>query len=353
MGRVDVPPVEVSHDLATVLTQTLQGDAVLHGYGMRKARVVAADLTLEQARFLVNLYYSTQDQRKKAESQTRELFARDKPAEFVELVYNTYFEVEAAIKKLLDAFTDGEETGLGEWVKGITGIGPILAAGLMAHIDPRKSYTSGQLWRFAGLDPTSEWGKGQKRPWNADLKKLCWLIGESFVKTKNRQGSFYGPLYEVRRQYEDAKNEAGDYAPLAAEILKKRNFSRDTQARAMYLQGKLPPAHIYQRCKRWTVKLFLAHYHHTAWLLVLGQEPVKPYVMDHLGHVDLILPPNIEVTRAKVANATPEMKEQMAQAYREAQEFREYQAALKLERAAAQSKSVVREEEPVDDGLDD
>jgi len=56
--------------------------------------------------------------------------------------------------------------------------------------------------------------------------------------------------------------------------------------------GKLPPAHIHARVKRWAVKLFLAHYHHVAWTLAIGAPPPKPYVIAVLGHADFIAPPN-------------------------------------------------------------
>jgi hypothetical protein len=40
------------------------------------------------------------------------------------------------------------------------------------------------------------------------------------------------------------------------------------------------------------VKLFLAHYHHVAWVAATGTEPPKPYVITILGHDGFIVPPN-------------------------------------------------------------
>jgi hypothetical protein len=44
---------------------------------------------------------------------------------------------------------------------------------LLARIDIVKAPTAGHIWRYAGLDPTVRWNKGEKRPWNAGLKVLC------------------------------------------------------------------------------------------------------------------------------------------------------------------------------------
>lgn len=55
----------------------------------------------------------------------------------------------------------------------IHGIGPVISAGLLAHIDIHRAVTVGHIWRFAGLDPSVKWLKKTKRPWNAGLKVLC------------------------------------------------------------------------------------------------------------------------------------------------------------------------------------
>ena len=51
----------------------------------------------------------------------------------------------------------------------------------------------------AGLDPTVTWGKGERRPWNAELKVLCWKLGDSFVKVSNKEGALYGRIYRERK----------------------------------------------------------------------------------------------------------------------------------------------------------
>jgi hypothetical protein len=137
-----------------------------------------------------------------------------------------------------------------------------------------------------------EWKKGQKRPWNARLKRLCWLIGECFVKVSNNPNDFYGHLYRQRKAYETQKNESGEYAEQARLRLEKFRIGRDTEAYKYYSAGLLPPAHIHERAKRWTVKLFLSAYHEVAYFVHYGVLPPLPYPIVHLGHVHYLGVPN-------------------------------------------------------------
>jgi hypothetical protein len=176
----------------------------------------------------------------------------------------------------------------------ITGVGPVIAAGLLAHKNPADDETVGRTWAFAGLDPTRTWERSQKRPWNAALKVICFHAGESFVKMQGRKTDFYGRLYAERKLYEIARNDGGELAEQAAAVLKAKKIGKDTVAYQSYSVGKLPAAHIHARARRWTVKLFLAHYHSVSYYLAHGRLPPKPYVISHLGHIDLIEPPNMD-----------------------------------------------------------
>lgn len=120
----------------------------------------------------------------------------------------------------------------------------------------------------------------------------CWKIGESFVKVSGNENDFYGKIYAARKLSEIAKNDAGEFSPQAAAALLAKKFGADTQARKFYEEGKLPPAHIHARAKRYAVKLFLSHYQHVGWVLAFNEAPPKPYVMVHMGHAHYIPPPN-------------------------------------------------------------
>ena len=64
-------------------------------------------------------------------------------------------------------------------------------------------------------------------------------------------------VYDKRRAYEEAKNEAGDYAEQAAKRLKEANFGVKTEAHKAYSAGKLPKLHLHARAQRFMEKRFL------------------------------------------------------------------------------------------------
>lgn len=253
--------------------------------------LAAATKTLSagEARFLVDAYYAMQENRIRTHAQIRALNSSGEPHEVLQWLAKQDETLEAQIKRALSRYA--ESTALGEWAMSNKGIGPVITAGLMAHIDINKAPTVGHIWRFAGLDPTLRWEKKTKRPWNASLKTLCWKIGESFVKVSGYEDAYYGRIYSERKALEVERNERLCFSAQAQEILAQKKFGKDTEARKHYEAGRLPPAHIHARAKRYAVKLFLSHYHEQAYRLELGKEPPLPYPIAHLGHVHRIAVP--------------------------------------------------------------
>jgi hypothetical protein len=247
----------------------------------------AATLTKTEARFLVDSYYQMQDSRIRTGGQIREMLEANEPHVVLGWFNRQADGLEDEIQKALDAYSNNFV--LGRWARSQYGIGPVIAAGLLAHIDIEKAKTAGAIWKFAGLDPTTTWGKGQKRPWNADLKVLCWKIGDSFLKQSGRPNDVYGHVLMQRKEYETAMNEQFAYRDQAAAILKA--VPNHKQA-SIYKTGKLPPGQILSRAKRYATKLFLAHYHHVAFELKYKTAPPKPYILTQPGHVHFLAPPN-------------------------------------------------------------
>ena len=266
----------------------------------------ARTLSPNEARYLVDAYYQMQEHRKAASNQVRSLDAAGEPNTTISWFSTEYVRLEASLKKVLDVYSDAHPVGA--WAKSITGIGPVIAAGLLAHIDITKAPTVGHIWSFAGLNPTSTWGKGEKRPWNADLKVLCWKIGQSFVKVSNNPNDIYGHLYAQRKMYEIERNEVGLLADQAELALSRKRIGKDTVAYKSYVTGKLPPAHIDARARRWVVKLFLAHFHEVSYFETYGTLPPAPYSFAVLDHVH-----RIEVPNADLVSGLPEAR----RAYRE------------------------------------
>lgn len=260
----------------------------------------ASLVTDAEARFLVDSYYQVQEYRIAAAAQARTLAQGDEPNHFVTWTTDTMEYIESQIKRGLDKYTDGHPVG--QWSKSVVGIGPVLAAGVLAHITIDRAPTVGHIWRFAGLDPTVTWNKGQKRPWNASLKVITWKIGESFVKVQSNPNDVYGRVYAKRKELEVLRNAEGLFSEQAAQVLGQKRIGKDTDAYTWYSQGMLPPAHIHARAKRYAVKLYLAHWHEVAFFVRNGVMPPVPYMFTEqaremgLGdHHDYIGAPHAEV----------------------------------------------------------
>lgn len=165
-------------------------------------RAAAATLNRDEARYLVDTYYQIQDLRISTKNQCRQLDKETtpEPHETLNFFGNNFEVIEKNIKSALKKYVEARP--IGQWLLSICGIGEVLAAGLIAHIDITKVQTAGQIQSFAELNPLQTWDKGQKRPFNAKLKTLCWKIGESFVKVSNNDKDVYGKLYKIRKEYE-------------------------------------------------------------------------------------------------------------------------------------------------------
>ncbi len=220
----------------------------------RDVRNLTESLDQASARKIVDAYYTLQENRMAFAAQTRELEKQGSPHELVALLYDGLYRMEKALKAPLQQFAGS--TVEGKWALEQYGIGPVLAAGLLAHIDITKAPTAGSVWRYAGLDPTQTWEKGQKRPFNAELKTLCWKIGQSFMKFSGKEDCFYGQLYKQDKARRIEKNNAGDYSDFAKSILEKKNF-KVNQTRAKLETGKLSDAQIDAQALRFAVKIFL------------------------------------------------------------------------------------------------
>lgn len=312
-------------------------------------------VTDNEARFLVDMYYQLQKHRIQTNNRVKAL-ERDavksgnepEPNIFLQLVLKQQELLEENLKKILKYYA--ETHPIGWFFDRTVGIGPVLSAGLLAYIDIRQAPVAGNIWRFAGLDPRTTWVGAEKakklyadaegdtpeeklinvansihqkperlirdastdfdtgelvqitaaraakaiakKPFNGTLKTICWKIGDSFVKVSNNKGAFYGQVYRDRKAYEIANNESGKLAGEAKKKLENFNIGKSTEAYKCYSSGKLPPAHIDARARRYAVKLFLAHLHECWYRQEIG-EPPAPYAISQLGHGHYIAPPQL------------------------------------------------------------
>jgi hypothetical protein len=245
---------------------------------MKKA---ASTMTRNQARYLLSLYLTMQDTRKASDQKILKMEERDKGEghSVLDWASDNALALEKQILGALQAYAESQP--MGQWAMAVDGIGPVVAAGLLAHVDVEKCPTVGHVWAFMGYDPTKKWEKGQKRPHNAALKQIGYYAGESFVKCVK---SPYRKVYDDRKAYERAKNERGEYADVAAAVVK----ARPTHAQAKtYKEGKLPDGHIHSRCKRYAVKQFIADWWMEAYKQHTGKTPPLPYPIAILGHAHM------------------------------------------------------------------
>lgn len=296
-------------------------------------RAAAKAIGRDEARFLVDTYYQLQKDRIRSGLRVRAA-EEHTAATVLSWVESQSFLLEKRVATMLDLWSAAHP--MGPWLRSVHGVGPVISAGLLANLDIEKAPTVGHFWAISGLDPSKSWNKGEKRPWNASLKRLCFLIGESFMKSGGSDKSFYGPIYKQRKDYEWTKNLRGDYAEQARFTLATKKFvdkSRITKtgsegdserqeivgAKKWYegaynaadlsvsppkgikpivredglLIGKpgvqmLPPGRIQLRAKRYAVKLFLAHFHNKWYEIHFGCPAPLPYPIAHLGHVHFI-----------------------------------------------------------------
>lgn len=258
----------------------------------RDIKNAGTTLSKEEARCFVDLYYQMQEYRKASDNQVRQLQKEDnkEPHETLAFFANNFRTLERNIKSVLQVYAESKP--IGQWMLSICGIGPVISAGLMANIDITKVQTAGQIQAFAGLDPTREWNKGEKRPYNARLKTLCWKIGQCFIKVQNNEEDVYGKIFAIRKAYEIERNEKGELADQAKAKLEKYNIGKNTDAYKWYSQGKLPPAHINQRASRYAVKIFLSHLFSVWYEMEHKEKPPKPYAIAILNHAHEIPIPN-------------------------------------------------------------
>lgn len=256
----------------------------------RDIRESSINLTDTEARFLVDLYYIAQRDRIRFDNQVRSMTKEKEPVMMLDILGKQSRLREDFVKKSLDDFTKNND--IGTWLRSIHGIGPVTAAGLIAHIDINRAPTAGAIWKFAGIDGVSTWNKGEKRPWNATLKTLCYKIGESFVKTSNSDKSFYGKLYRERKDSETAKNLRGEFAEQAKKELGSKEYKKNTITYAALSSGKLSDGHIHARARRYAVKIFLSHLHHVMYNVILKKDPPVPFAIAILGHAHMLDVPN-------------------------------------------------------------
>jgi len=250
-------------------------------------------------RSTVDSYYQMQDMRIIAGNRKSAIlnFADEQSSPLLLQYIETRFKnTEENIAKFLKYYAENDP--IGQWMMSITGIGPVIAAGLLAYIDINECETAGSIWSYAGWEgPMRRKMKGEKVDWNPKFRTLCWKIGQSFIKISGNTSpnNFYGPLYVAKKEFYIQKNEAGGFAEKAAFELENRKFKPSTKSYQAYIQGKLPDSQIVAMAARFAAKMFLSHLFEIWYEYDRGEKPPKPFVEAHLDHVHILPAPNREI----------------------------------------------------------
>lgn len=308
----------------------------------------------QEIRFLVDSFYQVQSRRIVIQNQIRSIRqsadnTTDTYCDILEWQLKTQMIQEKGIKDTLKLICENDEVG--RWLLSIKGIGPTLAAGLLAHFDVTGIKYATHFISYGGLNDNNrpwlgaekskkiveevlgdsteitdehleklairtQWKYGylnknctkvdkngnvikrsksdlikaiSKIPYNKNLKVLLYKVSQQFVKISYNPDSLYGQLYKERKILETQLNEEGKYADQAKHILETKNIGKSTDAYKAYSQGKLPKAHIQRRAERWATKLFVCHLFEEMYRVANGEIP-EPYYVFKNGHKDYIGP---------------------------------------------------------------
>lgn len=177
----------------------------------------------------------------------------------------------AVVMRWLDVFQSLEEQldkdiakivkteAIFEEMSQLRGIGPLLAAKVIAMVDIERAQTVSALWRYAGYgvkDGERERPvKGETLHYNIRLKTALYLVATSFL----RCGSPYRVVYDnAKRRYEETRQD-------------------------------WTKAHIHQAAMRKMIKLFLSHLWQR-WRSLSNLPTREPYVVEYLDHTTVYAP---------------------------------------------------------------
>lgn len=166
-----------------------------------------------------------------------------------------------------------------DWLKDIKGVGPLMAAVIIAEYDIEKATTVSKMWQFTGLNPGMVCGikgdgskkdgtfrivktdtlvRGDKRtqgflsPFNGWLRtKMVGVLAGSFIKCQSPYALDYYYTYKKRLENEE-------------------NWKDEK------------PGHRDKAAKRYMIKMFLKDLY-VAWRKIEGLPVREPYAEEYLG----------------------------------------------------------------------
>lgn len=237
-----------------------------------------------KVRVLVEVYYDVQAVRLGAQNRIRAA-GRNGLGEDAEQVLLDWLDErmerqESELKAMVLKEIRGEPLWK-DWLKGVKGIGPCIAGGMIAWLgDCSRFDTVSKLWAYCGLHVVDghapKRAVGQKANWNATLRTLAWKAGKSFVMV----GKGYRQVYDAEKARLRVLHPEG--VPFDPPRFTK---PRDGEEKRELLQ--FSDGHVDAMARRKTVKLFFSHYWEQA-RTGAGLPIRDPYVLEQMGHTTKI-----------------------------------------------------------------
>lgn len=257
----------------------------------REKLLLAKNLTNRELRFFAANYHMHQEMRKRVDMQLRHLGDKEEhPLISLEKQGDAYALWENIQKEIMKKHAEGHPVG--RWMMEQMGVGEVLAGELLAHLGGEEVHdTVGHWWSFAGLNPEKKWERGEKRPYNAQLKQTTFHLGECFKRVSNHPDAYYGALYRQKKAEVELRNERGGFADKAASFV-MREPAKQKKIRA---SGQVPPFYLDRWACRWVVKIFLSHVHALMYWNAYGKAPPKPFAISVLGHAHEIKIPDTDM----------------------------------------------------------
>jgi hypothetical protein len=159
---------------------------------------------------------------------------------------------------------------------GVRGLGPITVAYMMVYIDIKKAEYVSCLWSYVGIvKPSHErYTKGEAGGGNKNLRTILYTMADSMIKTR----SVYRDVYDMEK--------------MKLSLSERKVMTRNTQGKLIESMWKeTKPSHRHGAAIRKMIKHFLSDW----WFvhrITEGMTVSAPYVIEHLGHKDYIMPEN-------------------------------------------------------------
>lgn len=210
-------------------------DRLVYDLTRKDIKEAASSLRAEEARFLVDFYYSMQEYRIRTTEQVRAAEHLGEPNALLTFLQERNSWSEATIQRALDIYTS--TLPIGVWLKSQYGIGPVIAAGLISHININNAPTAGHIHSFAGITPTAKWLSREeaealvKKSYVAD--DLPTTIANLAIATGRREQTLWNMIERVKNMKEEAvdvwKPTEKDLAAISEEVeaLVKKNSLND------------------------------------------------------------------------------------------------------------------------------